>query len=240
MNYLLILLTVGFLIALHELGHFLAAKACGIPVARFSVGFGPRVWGFSHRDTSYWLSAVPLGGYVLPGLEEQRFDELPTRHRVCFALGGPAANIAGALCGLVMLNLVATELSVSQALARSVSQLADLGAGILSVLPGLFSGAESVHGVVGIVALGGANFAGTAAGLLWFSIILNVNLAVLNLLPIPPLDGARLVFCALERIWPPLLKLQRPAMVFGWCFILAIMLYATAQDVGRLLSGGYA
>jgi regulator of sigma E protease len=53
MAYVVIVLVVGLLIAIHECGHLLAAKLCGIPVKRFSVGFGPRVLEFKRGATSY-------------------------------------------------------------------------------------------------------------------------------------------------------------------------------------------
>ena len=55
---------LGLVIFVHELGHFIAAKAVGIKVLRFSLGFGPKVVGFKRRETEYWLAAVPLGGYI--------------------------------------------------------------------------------------------------------------------------------------------------------------------------------
>jgi regulator of sigma E protease len=55
---------IGFVIFVHELGHFLVAKWAGIRVEVFSLGFGPRLLGFRRGDTDYRLSAVPLGGYV--------------------------------------------------------------------------------------------------------------------------------------------------------------------------------
>jgi len=55
---------LGSVVLFHEFGHYLAAKAFGITVEIFSVGFGPRLWGFVHRGTEYRLSWVPLGGYV--------------------------------------------------------------------------------------------------------------------------------------------------------------------------------
>lgn len=57
-------LIIGFLIFIHELGHFLVAKKVGIRVEAFSLGFGPKVWGFQRGETMYKLSLVPLGGYV--------------------------------------------------------------------------------------------------------------------------------------------------------------------------------
>jgi regulator of sigma E protease len=59
-----IVLFLGGLIFVHELGHFLVAKAFGVKVLRFSIGFGPRFLGFTRGETEYWISAFPLGGYV--------------------------------------------------------------------------------------------------------------------------------------------------------------------------------
>ncbi len=59
-----VVLGVGALIFFHELGHFLAAKWAGVRVEVFSLGFGPRLFGFRHGDTDYRVSGLPLGGYV--------------------------------------------------------------------------------------------------------------------------------------------------------------------------------
>jgi len=58
------ILVLAPLVFIHELGHFLAAKAFRIGVPVFSLGFGPRLWGFRRAETDYRLSLVPLGGYV--------------------------------------------------------------------------------------------------------------------------------------------------------------------------------
>jgi regulator of sigma E protease len=57
-------LTLAPLVFIHELGHFLAAKACRVGVSVFSLGFGPRLLGFRRRETDYRISMIPLGGYV--------------------------------------------------------------------------------------------------------------------------------------------------------------------------------
>src|SRR5689334_18811146 len=68
------LLLIGPLVFFHELGHFIVAKLCGVKVLRFSLGFGPRLLGFTRGGTEYQVSALPLGGYVkmlgeIPGME---------------------------------------------------------------------------------------------------------------------------------------------------------------------------
>jgi regulator of sigma E protease len=71
------IIVLGVLIFVHELGHFWAAKAVGIEVQRFSIGLGPRIWGFQRGETEYVLSAIPLGGYVkMGGMEDEMMDKV--------------------------------------------------------------------------------------------------------------------------------------------------------------------
>ncbi|HVP69043.1 MAG TPA: site-2 protease family protein [Anaeromyxobacteraceae bacterium] len=99
-----IVLLLGGLIFVHELGHYLAAKAVGVRVLKFSIGFGPRLFGWKRAGTDYVVSALPLGGYVKmagddPGEElapEDRgkgFLEQRPWKRFVIALAGPAANL---------------------------------------------------------------------------------------------------------------------------------------------------
>src|SRR5262249_23633991 len=65
-----VVLGLGFLIFIHELGHFVAAKLCNVRVEAFSIGFGPAIPGchFKHGETEYKLALFPIGGYVkMPG-----------------------------------------------------------------------------------------------------------------------------------------------------------------------------
>lgn len=95
-------LVLGFLVLLHEWGHFVAAKLCGVRVDVFSIGFGPRIWGVKRGDTDYRLSALPLGGYVrMAGdnpVEERsgapyEFLSRPRWQRFIIAVAGPITNI---------------------------------------------------------------------------------------------------------------------------------------------------
>ena len=69
------LIALGVLIFIHELGHFLVAKAVGVGVERFSLGFGPRLWSLRRGETEYCISVVPLGGYVKMVGEEAHGEE---------------------------------------------------------------------------------------------------------------------------------------------------------------------
>lgn len=234
MSYAAVLFVVGLLIAIHEYGHLLAAKLCGIPVKRFSVGFGPKLLEFKHGETSYWLSWIPIGGYVLPAIEPDDFRELPAYKRIAFALGGPMANVIAAFMGLFLLGLAQFSLPVLAATSFAATQL---WTGLLQQIAGLalVTGVEQLSGIVGIVAIGGAQF-GSLTGLLTFSVLINLSLAVMNLLPLPPLDGGRILFCVLEKIYRPVVRAEAPLTLAGWTVVMALMVYLTVQDVGRILA----
>lgn len=71
------IIVLGVLIFVHELGHFWAAKLVDVEVERFSIGFGPVIWGFDWGETEYVLSAIPLGGYVkMGGMEDEVMEHL--------------------------------------------------------------------------------------------------------------------------------------------------------------------
>lgn len=95
---------VGALVFVHELGHFVLAKAFGVKVLRFSVGFGPRIAGFEASGTEYVLAAIPLGGYVKllgdtphdvvrDSEKEQSLNAQPVWRRVLIVAAGPAMNL---------------------------------------------------------------------------------------------------------------------------------------------------
>ena len=107
----LAILALGFLIFIHELGHFFAAKRCGIRVEKFSIGFGPRLFGFRRGETDYCISALPFGGFVkMAGEspdeqkgEEGEFASAPVGHRIFVAIAGPAMNF---IMGVILFSFV--------------------------------------------------------------------------------------------------------------------------------------
>ena len=98
---LLAVIPLGFLIFIHELGHFLAAKKAGIKVNTFSIGFGPKIVGYTYKDTEYRLSVLPFGGYVQMEGEnpneqtgaEGEFASASLGNRAFVVIAGPAVNL---------------------------------------------------------------------------------------------------------------------------------------------------
>jgi regulator of sigma E protease len=100
----------GMLIFFHELGHFILAKLVGVKVLKFSLGFGPRLFGTTIGETEYVLSAIPLGGYVKPLGEEPGEDLAEDEKHRAFnyqtVWKRAAIIIAGPLFNLVLAYLI--------------------------------------------------------------------------------------------------------------------------------------
>ncbi|MFZ3264833.1 MAG: site-2 protease family protein [Terriglobales bacterium] len=105
---------LGFMILIHEFGHYAAAKYFGVRVEQFAIGFGKRVVGFQRGGTDYRINILPLGGYVKMAGENPmdertgdpgEFLSHPRWQRFIVALAGPAMNIllaVGLLTGVYM------------------------------------------------------------------------------------------------------------------------------------------
>jgi regulator of sigma E protease len=141
----------------------------------------------------------------------------------------------GALICLIVMNGLGSHMSVLSVATKSLSEALAMIHQMLLTIPELLRHPDKLSGIVGIVAAGGRS---ARAGIAWVSsfwVLLNVNLAVFNLLPLPPLDGGRIVFSVLEALWKPLKRLQIPVAVTGGALMLALMLYVTVHDIGRLV-----
>ena len=102
---LIFVVTISVLVVVHEMGHYLVARLCGVKVLRFSVGFGKVLYGkrFMGGETEWVVSAIPLGGYIKM-LDEREgevathelhlaFNRKPVLQRMAIVVAGPAANL---------------------------------------------------------------------------------------------------------------------------------------------------
>src|SRR5215510_268554 len=125
------LIVIGIIIFIHEFGHFSMAKIFGIPVATFSLGFGPRLFGFKYREADYKVSAIPLGGYVkIHGMEDQEaepddpnsFYNRPRWQRFLVLFMGVGFNM------LLAIVLITTALMLGLHVSQSVDMPSIVGA----------------------------------------------------------------------------------------------------------------
>jgi regulator of sigma E protease len=112
---------LGFMILIHEFGHFAVAKLLGVRVEQFAIGFGKRLVGVRKGDTDYRINAIPLGGYVKMSGENPmdertgdpaEFMSHPRWHRFLIAIAGPAMNILLAIFLLTAVYMVHYEYAV--------------------------------------------------------------------------------------------------------------------------------
>jgi regulator of sigma E protease len=135
-----VLIVLGIMVVVHEFGHFLAAKLCGVRVEQFSVGFPPRLFGIKIGETDYCVGATPLGGFVkmtgesMPG-ENMSLDggdkesiaaqagdpgaltSHPRWQRIIIGLAGPCANFALALTLMTGFYMLHNEVPLYEDLA---------------------------------------------------------------------------------------------------------------------------
>src|SRR5436305_2972733 len=115
-NVLWLLVLIGVMIMIHELGHFWAARFFDVKVEAFSFGFGPRLFGFRRGDTDYRFSLILFGGYVKMAGEQAADENVedprsllskPRWQRLIIAFAGPFMNVVlaiGLLTGLYMVK----------------------------------------------------------------------------------------------------------------------------------------
>ena len=72
-----------------------------------------------------------------------------------------------------------------------------------------------------------------------FSILLSINLAILNLFPIPVFDGGKIILYLLEKLHPRLMRLHISLAIAGWIFIIGLLIYVTVLDIGRNFLGTF-
>src|SRR6478609_4387890 len=116
-----LLLSLSFLVAVHEFGHLIAAKYFGMRVEQFSIGFPPKIWSFKKGETEYAISAIPLGGFVkISGMIDESLDtdtmkqepqpwefrSKPAWQRMIVMLGGIIVNVVVGIIIFITLLLV--------------------------------------------------------------------------------------------------------------------------------------
>ncbi|MBN2397446.1 MAG: RIP metalloprotease RseP [Deltaproteobacteria bacterium] len=120
-----VIILLGVLIFVHELGHFLVAKWSGVGVLKFSLGFGPRLLGRKVGETEYILSAIPLGGYVKMLGESEDEEDLPPEDekrsflkqgvfkRIAIVTAGPLFNFLFAVLAFALVYAIGVPVSTS-------------------------------------------------------------------------------------------------------------------------------
>lgn len=136
-SIIIAILIFAFLIFFHEMGHMLVAKACGIRVNEFQIGFGPRLFGFTKGETKYSVKLIPFGGACLMEGEDaesedtRAFCNKPLWQRFLVVFAGPGFNF---ILAWILALIVLFSMGVDKPIITSVSE--GLPAEEAGLLPG--------------------------------------------------------------------------------------------------------
>jgi len=334
------ILVFGFLIFIHEFGHYLSARACGVGIKEFAIGMGPRIAGWTSKKSGikYSVRALPFGGYVsMLGEDEESDDERSfgkkkVWQRMLIVIAGPAMNlIIGFLAMVIMVSsagtLYSTEVEYREMSGVAISEANGLRDGdeilkvgkvrvhtryevtyeimrqgseaidmtvrrdgnVLTVEDVLFPsretdgivfgawdfyggtdeftlgnilkhsfyrsvstvkmvvdsfadlirgryGMEALSGPVGMTQTIGESVSGGLQSFLYIFVIITINLGVLNLFPIPALDGGRFLFLLIEAVIrrPLNPKVEGYINTVALLLLLALAAFVTFNDIIRL------
>lgn len=230
-----IIFLLGFLIIIHEGGHFLVAKLCKVRVNEFAIGFGPKIWSKQGKETRYELRLIPFGGFVNMEGEEERsdaegsFSKSSKKKRFAIIVAGALVNIIFGLIAYIVIIAVkyysAIEQDVFSAIAYGINSVWGLIYAMFDSIVQLFTGKVSLNEMVGPVGI--SQMVSQTSGVLQFVYLLaiiSISLGVTNLLPFVPLDGGKALLIIIEAIRKKPLKEETEMKLQSLGFFLLIVL----------------
>ena len=197
-----IIIILGFLVLIHEGGHFLVARLCKIKVKEFAIGFGPTIWKKETENTKYAIRLIPLGGFVnLLGeeevtKEEGSFSEASIPKRIAIVAAGGLVNILFAIIVYSILILVLTGDFLT-----SITSAGNLIIAMFDSIKMLFTGGFTADNLMGPIGI--SEVVAQTSGIidfLYIMALISLSLGVTNLLPFPPLDGGKILIYIIEAI----------------------------------------
>ncbi len=243
-----IIFLLGFLIIIHEGGHFIVAKLCKVRVNEFSIGFGPKIWSKQAKETRYELRLIPCGGFVNMEGEEEHSDKegsfskasIPKRFAIIVA--GAIVNIIFGLLAYMILIIVrymiVIEPNFINAISYSFNSTGMLLYAMFDSLVQLFTGNVSMNDLMGPVGI--SQMVSQTSGVAQFVYLLSVvsiSLGITNLLPFVPLDGGKALLVIIEAIRRKPLNQEAELKIqsVGFFILIVFSVFVAYNDILRIL-----
>ena len=242
-----IIFLLGFLIIIHEGGHFLVAKLCKVRVNEFSIGFGPKLWSKQGKETKYELRLIPFGGFVnMEGEEEHSekegsFSKASIPKRFAIVVAGALVNILFGILAYIILIMVryytVVDPNIGAAISYSFSSTGTLIYAMFDSIVQLFTGNISMNDMVGPVGI--SQMIAQTTGLSQFIYLLaliSISLGITNLLPFVPLDGGKALLLIIEAIRRKPLKQETELKIqsVGFFILIVFSVLVAFNDILRL------
>ncbi|HLD18573.1 MAG TPA: site-2 protease family protein [Candidatus Nanoarchaeia archaeon] len=236
------------IVVVHEFGHFVTARKAGIKVYEFSIGFpfSPRLFTlFRHKETAFTVRLLPIGGFVSfsqDGDEDtMELFEASVNKRALVLSAGSLFNIIFALIVFVPVFAIGKHLNLIDAIGLSVKTVWEILSGTIMFILNIFTGhgaMDGLSGPVGIAAMAGQAASKGILNLFYFTGVLSVSLGIMNLLPLPALDGGHLIMLFIESIRkkPLSLKTYQVVTLVGLSLFLVLTIVVTYKDVAKLIA----
>lgn len=328
---LVAILIFGFLIVIHELGHFIFAKLSGVVVEEFAIGMGPKIFGYQGKETKYSLRLIPMGGYCqMLGEDAQdyqrgSFNSKSKLARILILSAGSLMNLLGCIVLLTIIFFIVgvpsttldlvekdfpayevglrqgdtivaiegkgvnswedviSEISSTEEKTYAIDVLRDgqeikfsiaskfdeelnqhrigitslreksvlssitngfkqtflYGKLILVSIGQLFTGkvsTDSLTGPIGIVSVVGQSIEYGVVAVLNLAAVISINLAIFNILPIPALDGSRILFVIIEAIKGSPISPEKEGKIHfvGFALLMLVAIFVAYNDILRL------
>src|SRR3989344_531186 len=219
MSVLIFLIILAVLVLVHEFGHFIVAKKSGIRVDEFGLGFPPRLFARKFGETLYSVNAIPFGGYVkifgedshsgevAEGDKSRSFQNKSKWIQASVLVAGVTFNLIFAWLIILLRFIIETPKMPISALIDSfritgfliVETTIGLSKFLYHAVP-LQADLSQVSGPIGIVSIVSDASSQGFISIISLMALISINLALINLVPFPALDGGRLLFVAIETI----------------------------------------
>ena len=247
-NSIKIIFALGFLVLIHEGGHFLVARLCKVNVMEFSIGFGPVLLKKKTEKTLYSLRLIPLGGYVNLEGEEERvekegsFSQASIPKRMAIILAGGIVNIIFGVAVFFILATVVANLnniynSFGSNLYFGLTKTKEFIFSIFESLKMMVTGKVGIDQFMGPVGISKAITQTTRfADYIYMLSVISLSLGVTNLLPIPALDGGKFLLLIIELIRKKKIseKTEINIQLIGLAFLITLSLYVAYNDILRI------
>ena len=249
-NAIKIIFLLGFLILIHEGGHFTVAKLCKVRVNEFAIGFGKVIWQKQGKETKYSLRLIPLGGFCnMEGEDEESdaegsFSKSSVWIRMAIVVAGATVNILfGILVYFILVSTVGIQFldpakdTILNRIYYGAKGTGEFIATIFDSMKMLFSGGLQTDQMVGIVGISEVVVqTNVIINYLHLLAVISVSLGVTNLLPIPALDGGKILILLIEVIRRKPMKLETEAKIqlIGLSILMALTIFVTYNDILRI------
>jgi regulator of sigma E protease len=255
-TFIAFLFLITLLITVHEGGHLIAAKIFNVYCTEFSIGMGPELFRKKNKETDFVVRLLPLGGFCSmvgepeDGIEKRYNINVPVertingiakwKQLIIFLAGVTMNFILGFVVLVIAFMLIKVDgvnINFINALSNATYSFKVYSTAVIEGIKSLFSDPTQVTGVIGMYSYTGEYIEAGIVYYLKYLALISINLGLMNLLPLPVLDGGRVVVLIIEMIIGHEIneKLKTKVMLACTMFLILFMVWVTGLDIYRLI-----